>query len=309
MQQQKFIIRRILSAFVVLFGISTIIFFMVHLIPGDPAAVMLGVRATPDRVAALRQNLGLDEPLLRQYVTFLGNVVQGDLGRSFRTDRPVGHEIRVRMWPTIQLALAGMGLALVIGIVAGVLAAAHRDTWIESLVMIVAMIGISVPNFVFGMLLILFFSIQLRWLPTMGYGTWQHLVAPALSLGFLYSAIIARIARSSMVEVLGTDYIRSARAKGLNERMVLYKHALKNELIPVVTIAGLYLGVLLGGTVVIETLFSWPGLGRLVVESILARDYPMIQGLILVIATGFVLVNLLVDLSYGFLDPRIRYED
>ena len=305
---QQYIIRRILSSFVVLFGISTLIFFMIHLIPGDPAAVMLGVRATPERVAALRQSMGLDEPLLRQYASFFADLARGDLGRSFRTNRPVGYEIQIRMWPTIQLALTGMGLALLIGIVAGVLAAAHRDTWVESLVMIIAMIGISVPNFVFGMLLLLFFSVRLRWLPTMGYGTWQHLVAPTLSLGFLYSAIIARIARSSMVEILGMDYIRAARAKGLSERVVLYKHALKNGLIPVVTIAGLYLGVLLGGTVVVETLFSWPGLGRLAVESILARDYPMIQGIILVIATGFVIVNLLVDLSYGFLDPRIRYE-
>ncbi len=305
---QQYIIRRILSSFVVLFGISTLIFFMIHLIPGDPAAVMLGVRATPERVAALRQSMGLDEPLLRQYAGFFADLARGDLGRSFRTNRPVGYEIQIRMWPTIQLALTGMGLALLIGIVAGVLAAAHRDTWVESLVMIIAMIGISVPNFVFGMLLLLFFSVRLRWLPTMGYGTWQHLVAPTLSLGFLYSAIIARIARSSMVEILGMDYIRAARAKGLSERVVLYKHALKNGLIPVVTIAGLYLGVLLGGTVVVETLFSWPGLGRLAVESILARDYPMIQGIILVIATGFVIVNLLVDLSYGFLDPRIRYE-
>jgi len=173
--------------------------------------------------------------------------------------------------------------------------------------MVVAMIGISLPNFVLGMLLMLFFSVHLRWLPTMGYGTPFHLVLPALSLGFLYSAIIARITRSSMVEILGMDYIRSARAKGLNEQAVMYKHALRNGLIPVVTIAGLYLGVLLGGAVVIETLFSWPGLGRLAVESIAARDYPMIQGIVLVLATGFVFVNLLVDISYGFLDPRIQY--
>ena len=304
----QFIIRRVLVSFVVLFMISTFVFFMIHLIPGDPAAVMLGVRATPDRVAALRESMGLDEPLVSQYVGFLRNLAAGDLGRSFRTNRPVAQEIAVRLWPTIQLALAGMGLALVIGVVAGVVAAARRDTWIESAVMVIAMIGISVPNFVFGMLLMLLFSVRLRWLPTMGYGTWQHLVAPALSLGFLYAAIIARICRSSMVEILGMDYIRSARAKGLNERVVLFKHALKNGLIPVVTIAGLYLGVLLGGTVVVETLFSWPGLGRLAVESISARDYPVIQGIILVIASGFVLVNLLVDLSYGFLDPRIRYE-
>ncbi len=304
---QQFIIRRILVAFVVLFGVSTFVFFMVHLIPGDPATVMLGVRATPSRVAALRESMGLDEPLVVQYGNFLLNVAQGDFGRSFRTNRPVVHEIQVRMWPTVQLALAGMGLALLIGIASGVLAASKRDTWVESLVMVVAMIGISLPNFVLGMLLMLFFSVHLRWLPTMGYGTPFHLVLPALSLGFLYSAIIARITRSSMVEILGMDYIRSARAKGLNEQAVMYKHALRNGLIPVVTIAGLYLGVLLGGAVVIETLFSWPGLGRLAVESIAARDYPMIQGIVLVLATGFVFVNLLVDISYGFLDPRIQY--
>lgn len=304
---QQFIIRRILIAFVVLFGVSTFVFFMVHLIPGDPATVMLGVRATPTRVAALRESMGLDEPLVVQYGNFLLNVVQGDFGRSFRTNRPVVHEIQVRMWPTVQLALAGMGLALLIGIASGVLAASKRDTWVESAVMVLAMIGISIPNFVLGMLLMLFFSVHLRWLPTMGYGTPFHLVLPALSLGFLYSAIIARITRSSMVEILGMDYIRSARAKGLSEQTVMYKHALRNGLIPVVTIAGLYLGVLLGGAVVIETLFSWPGLGRLAVESIAARDYPMIQGIVLVLATGFVFVNLLVDISYGFLDPRIQY--
>ncbi len=304
---QQFIIRRILIAFVVLFGVSTFVFFMVHLIPGDPATVMLGVRATPTRVAALRESMGLDEPLVVQYGNFLLNVVQGDFGRSFRTNRPVVHEIQVRMWPTVQLALAGMGLALLIGIASGVLAASKRDTWVESAVMVLAMIGISIPNFVLGMLLMLFFSVHLLWLPTMGYGTPFHLVLPALSLGFLYSAIIARITRSSMVEILGMDYIRSARAKGLSEQTVMYKHALRNGLIPVVTIAGLYLGVLLGGAVVIETLFSWPGLGRLAVESIAARDYPMIQGIVLVLATGFVFVNLLVDISYGFLDPRIQY--
>jgi len=304
---QQFIIRRILVAFVVLFGVSTFVFFMVHLIPGDPATVMLGVRATPTRVAALRESMGLDEPLVVQYGNFLLNVVQGDFGRSFRTNRPVVHEIQVRMWPTVQLAFAGMGLALLIGIASGVLAASKRDTWVESAVMVLAMVGISIPNFVLGMLLMLLFSVHLRWLPTMGYGTPLHLVLPALSLGFLYSAIIARITRSSMVEILGMDYIRSARAKGLSEQTVMYKHALRNGLIPVVTIAGLYLGVLLGGAVVIETLFSWPGLGRLAVESIAARDYPMIQGIVLVLATGFVFVNLLVDISYGFLDPRIQY--
>jgi len=304
---QQFIIRRILVAFVVLFGVSTFVFFMVHLIPGDPATVMLGVRATPSRVAAIRENMGLDEPLVVQYGNFLLNVVQGDFGRSFRTNRPVVYEIQVRMWPTVQLAFAGMGLALLIGIASGVLAASKRDTWVESAVMVVAMIGISIPNFVLGMLLMLLFSVHLRLLPTMGYGTPLHLILPALSLGFLYSAIIARITRSSMVEILGMDYIRSARAKGLRDRKVMYKHALRNGLIPVVTIAGLYLGVLLGGAVVIETLFSWPGLGRLAVESISARDYPMIQGIVLVLATGFVVVNLLVDISYGFLDPRIQY--
>lgn len=305
---KHFIIRRAFASVIVLWGVSTLIFFTVHMIPGDPARIMLGVRATPERVESLRESMGLDDPLLTQYFRFFGNVARGDLGRSFRTNRPVGHEIAVRVGPTVQLAFAGMGLALIIGVSAGVLAAAFRDTWVETTVMMVAMIGISVPNFVLGMLLMLYFSLHLRWLPTMGHGTWQHFVAPVISLGFLYSAIIARITRSSMVEILGMDYIRSARAKGLSERVVMTKHALKNGLIPVVTIAGLYLAVLLGGTVVVETLFSWPGLGRLAVESILARDYPMIQAIILVISSGFVLINFLVDLSYGFLDPRIRYD-
>ncbi len=281
---------------------------MVHLLPGDPAAMMLDVRATPERVQELRESMGLDRPLPVQYFEFITGAIRGDLGRSFRSGRPVVTEIQRRLWPTLQLAFSGIGLALVFGVITGTLSAAKRDTWLEAIIMIIAMIGISMPNFVLGMLIILIFSLRLGWLPMMGYGSLINLIAPAICLGFLYAAIMARLIRSSMIEVLSMDYIRTAKSKGLSQRVVFLKHALKNGLIPVITIAGLYLGVLLGGTVVIEELFTWPGMGRLAVNAIAARDYPVVQGVILYIATGFVIINLLVDLSYGFLDPRIKYE-
>ncbi|MBA7493875.1 Glutathione transport system permease protein GsiC [subsurface metagenome] len=285
-----------------------LIFLLVHLIPGDPAAQMLGHMATTESVARLRESMGLNDPLPTQYIRFIKKALVGDMGRSFRSNRTVVYEISKRLWPTVQLAITGVGIAFILGITAGIIAAAKKDTWIDSLVMIFAMFGISMPNFVLGMFILLLFSIRLGWLPVMGYGTLRHLIGPAVSLGLLYSAIMARLVRSSMIEVLGMDYIRTARAKGVPNRVVFYKHALKNSLIPVITVAGMYLGVLLGGTVVIESLFSWPGIGRLAIEAIYARDYPLVQGIVLLVATAFVFINLIVDLSYGLLDPRIRYE-
>ena len=295
-------------AILILFGVTLLIFLLVHLIPGDPAAQMLGVMATTESIAELRESMGLNDPLPTQYVRFIKKALVGDFGRSFKSNRPVKDEILIRLWPTVQLAIAGVGIAFIIGITAGTIAASKKDTWIDYLVISFTTLGMSVPNFVLGMFIILVFSIWLGWLPTMGYGTPKHFIGPVLSLGSLYFAIMARLTRSSMIESLGMDYIRTARAKGLPNKVVLYKHALKNSLIPVVTVAGMYLGVLFGGTIVIETLFSWPGIGRLVVGAVYARDYPVIQGVVLYMATAFVFINLLVDLSYGLLDPRIRYE-
>lgn len=305
---KAYIIRRILLSIIILFGVTILIFLLVHMIPGDPAAQMLGVLATSENIAQLREEMGLNDPLPTQYFNYIKNALGGDLGRSFKSKRLVTREIGVRLWPTLQLAIAGVTIAFLLGITAGIIAATKKDTWTDYLVMILASVGMSIPNFVLGMLIILIFAFWLRWLPTMGYGSFRHFIGPAASLGLLYFAIMARLARSSMIEALGTDYIRTARAKGLPNRVVLYKHALRNSLIPVITVGGIYLGVLLGGTVVVETLFSWPGIGKLAVEAVYARDYPVIQGIVLLMATGFVFINLLVDLSYGFLDPRIGYE-
>jgi peptide/nickel transport system permease protein len=268
---------------------------------------MLDVRADAESIAKLREELGLNDPLPVQYYNFIARLVRGNLGRSFRTNRPVIDEIKPRLWPTVQLAVAGMAGAVVLGGVAGVVAAARRDTWLDSVMMVVAMLGVSIPSFLSGMIGILVFSVYLGWLPSMGHGTIRHLILPAMSLAVLYSAVIARLVRASMIEILNTDYVRTARAKGLPERQTLYKHALRNGLIPVITVVGIYFGLLLGGTFVVETLFSWPGIGRLAVVAILNRDFPVIQGVVLFVAGGLVFVNLVVDLTYGFLDPRIRY--
>lgn len=305
---KAYIIRRIFLSIIILFGVTLLIFLMVHLIPGNPAAQILGELATSESIAKLTELMGLNDPLPTQYIRYIKKALAGDFGRSFKSNRPVTYEIRMRLWPTAQLAIAGVGIAFIFGVGGGIIAASKKDTWIDYLVIIFATLGMSMPNFVLAIFIILVFSLRLRWLPTMGYGTFRHFIGPAVSLGLMYFAIMARLARSSMIEALGMDYIRTARAKGLPNKVVLYKHALRNSLIPITTVAGMYLGWLLGGTVIIETLFSWPGIGRLAVEAIYARDYPVIQGIVLFMATVFVLINLLVDLSYAFLDPRISYE-
>lgn len=307
-----YIIRRIGLMVFILLGVSVITFSMMHFVPGDPAEVIAikryGEEVTAETIEHVRAELGLDRPVPVQYLRWLTSVLQGELGYSFRTDRPVLDEILTRLPATIQLALAGMLVALIIAIPVGIISATRQYSTVDNLSMFGALLGVSMPNFWLGLLLILFFSVYLGWLPVFGRGGIEHLVLPAITLGTGMAAITTRLIRSSMLEVLGQDYIQTARAKGLKERIVIYKHALKNALIPVVTIVGLQFAALLEGAVIVEVIFAWPGIGRLLVDSIFARDFMLIQGCILFIAAMFVLVNLLVDISYAYLDPRIRYE-
>ncbi len=304
----RYILKRVVLALPVLLGVSVVVFVAIRLIPGDPAQLMAGQAATQEVVQQIRQSLGLDQPLPVQYLYFLRNVVRGDLGRSLFNGAPVAEELAQRFPRTVRLALASMAVASLIGIPAGILAATRRSTWVDTAVMLVALAGVSVPVFWLGLNLILLFSVRLQWLPSFGYETWRHLVLPSLTLGAASTAIVARMTRSAMLEVLGQDYVRTARAKGLAERVVVNRHALRNALIPVVTVLGLQLGTLLSGAVLTETVFAWPGIGRLLVEAVLARDYPIIQGATLLIAATFVVLNVAVDVLYGLLDPRIRYE-
>ncbi len=304
----RYVLKRVLLALPVLVGVSVVVFVAIRLIPGDPAQLMAGQAATQEVVQQIRQSLGLDQPLPVQYLYFLRNVVRGDLGRSLFNGAPVVEELAQRFPRTVRLAFASMAVASLIGIPAGILAATRRSTWVDTAVMLVALVGVSVPVFWLGLNLILLFSVRLQWFPSFGYETWRHLVLPSLTLGAASAAIVARMTRSAMLEVLNQDYVRTARAKGLAERVVVNRHALRNALIPVVTVLGLQLGTLLSGAVLTETVFAWPGIGRLLVEAVLARDYPIIQGATLLIAATFVVLNVAVDVLYGLLDPRIRYE-
>jgi ABC-type dipeptide/oligopeptide/nickel transport system permease component len=304
----RYVLKRVVLALPVLLGVSVVVFVAIRLIPGDPAQLMAGQAATQEVVQQIRQSLGLDQPVPVQYLYFLRNVVRGDLGRSLFNGAPVVEELAQRFPRTVRLALASMAVASLIGIPAGILAATRRSTWVDTAVMLVALAGVSVPVFWLGLNLILLFSVRLQWFPSFGYETWRHLVLPSLTLGAASAAIVARMTRSAMLEVLGQDYVRTARAKGLAERVVVNRHALRNALIPVVTVLGLQLGTLLSGAVLTETVFAWPGIGRLLVEAVLARDYPIIQGATLLIAATFVVLNVAVDVLYGLLDPRIRYE-
>ncbi|MCL0066357.1 ABC transporter permease [Thermodesulfovibrionales bacterium] len=307
-----YIIRRLGLMVFIMLGVSVITFSMIHLVPGDPAEVIAteryGEEITAETIEHVRRELGLDQPVYVQYARWLINVLQGDLGYSFRTDRPVLDEILTRLPATIQLALAGMLVALIIAIPVGIISATRQYSAVDNISMFGALLGVSMPNFWLGLLLIMFFSVHLGWLPVFGRGGIEHLILPSITLGTGMAAITTRLIRSSMLEVLKADYIRTARAKGLKEKVVIYKHALKNALIPVVTIVGLQFASLLEGAVIVEVIFAWPGIGRLLVDSIFARDFMLIQGCILFIAAMFVLVNLLVDISYAYLDPKIRYE-
>jgi len=304
----SYIARRLLLAVPALWGVVTLVFLALRLIPGDPALVMAGEAAPHEVVEAIRLEFGLDQPLPVQYGIFLARLVRGDLGRSVRTRHPVASEIWARLPATAELALASMLIATVLGVAAGVISATRQNTVVDYMSTVGALLGISVPVFWLGLMGMWFFSVQLRWLPVGGRGTLHHLILPALTLGAATIGMVARMTRSSMLEVLRQDYIRTARAKGLRERQVNQKHALRNALIPVVTIVGLQIGGLLGGAVLTETVFAWPGVGRLAVDSILNRDYPVVQGVVIMVAVIFVLANIGVDILYSVIDPRIRQE-
>ncbi len=302
--------RRLLLAVPVVFGVSVVVFSIVHLLPGDPVlAILSGANATPEQVAELRAQLRLEDPLVVQYLRFLGRAATGDFGRSIFSRRPVIDEIADQLPATLQLAGTAILIAAIIGLALGVMAAVRHNTWIDRLAMLMALGGVSMPSFWLGLLLILIFSLQLGWLPATGQGGLSRLVLPAATIGLNYSAVIARLVRSSLLEVLGNNYIVTARAKGLSERPVVLKHALGNALIPVTTIIGVQLGNLLAGAIIVETVFSRQGMGRLAVTAVLDKDYPLIQGVVLVSALGYVVVNLLVDLSYSVVDPRIRHRE
>lgn len=304
----QYIIRRLLIAIPVLLGVATMVFVAIRLVPGDPAEVMAGEMATAGDVQLIRHQLGLDRPLPVQYLIYLRDLVTGDLGRSTSSQLPVVTEIGTRFPNTLWLTVAAMAVAAAIGLATGVLSATRHNSLLDNACMLLALLGVSVPVFWLGLMLIMLFSVRFPLFPAGGMGGAENLVLPAITLGAASTGIISRMTRSSLLDVVGQDFIRTAWAKGLSERVVILKHALKNALIPVITVVGLQMGTLLGGAVLTETVFSWPGLGRLTVESILARDYPMVQGSVLVLGASFVTINLIVDVLYAFVDPRIRFD-
>ena len=304
----RYLIRRLLLTIPVLLGVATLVFSLIHFIPGDPAQAMLGEGAAPDEVAQLRARLGLDRPLLVQYGSFLQGLARGDLGVSLRNDQPVLQQILDRMPATAELAFASMAVAVLIALPLGIVAAVWKGTLVDHSAMTLSLIGISVPNFWLGPLLAIVFAVELGWLPVGGRGTLAHLVLPAVTLGAALAAILARMTRASLLEELREPYVLAARAKGVSRTRAILHHAFRNSLIPIVTILGLQFGVVLTGAVITETIFAWPGIGRLLIQSISFRDYPTVQGCVLLIAVTYVGVNLLTDLTYGFLDPRIRVD-
>ena len=302
----SFLARRLALTVVVLLGVATLVFSLIHLVPGDPAQAMLGEGAAPEDIAQLRARLGLDRPLIEQYATYMRGLAKGDLGTSLRTQQPVTGQIAERIPATAELAGAAMLVAVTLALPLGVIAAVWRGTWVDQGAMALALAGISVPGFWLGPLLALVFAVELGWLPVSGRGTLAHLVLPAITLGAALAAILARMTRASVLEELREQYVVAARARGASRARAVVVHALRNSLIPVVTILGLQLGAVLTGSIITETIFSWPGVGRLLIQSINFRDYPMVQGCILLIAATYVAMNLLTDVVYGWLDPRIR---
>lgn len=310
-----YLIKRIFALVPVMFVVATVVFFLIHLIPGEPASVLLGPNATPADVKKLRSQMGLDQPLHYQFVIWVSRILQGNLGDSIFLDRAVTRAVLERTEPTLVLVVLSLIVAILIGIPAGVLAAVKPNRWLDKTLMIFAILGVSIPTFWLGLNFIELFSILLNWLPAAGYapisaGIWMNLrymILPALSLGFNQSALIARICRSSMLEVMQQDYIRTARSKGLVERVVILKHALRNVMIPTITVIGTSFAVLIGGAVVTEIVFNIPGIGLLIINSVLRRDYPVIQGCVLFIAAAYVLINLVVDITYAYIDPRVKY--
>ncbi|MBA2448016.1 MAG: ABC transporter permease [Chloroflexi bacterium] len=310
-----YVLKRLVAMVPVLLLVSIVIFSLLHLTPGDPVVVMLGEEATPESRDALRRELGLDRPLPIQYGVWLGRVLQGDLGRSIRTHQPVSEAILQRLPVTLELSLLAMVVSLAIALPAGIVAAVRRNSNADLLSTVFSLLGVSMPNFLLAVLLIYVLSLQLRWLPPIGYvnpfedlgANLKAMIMPSITLGTALAAVVARLTRSALLEVLNQDYVRTAWAKGLRESVIIQRHAMKNSLIPVVTVVGLQLGNLLGSAIVTETIFALPGVGRLVIDSIFQRDFPLVQGVVLYLALIFLLINLLVDLLYAYLDPRIRY--
>ncbi|MBD1866321.1 ABC transporter permease [Cyanobacteria bacterium FACHB-471] len=334
----RYIVRRLLGLVPVFLGITLLVFTLLHAIPGDPAVFLMGERATPDQIAAFREQMGLNEPLPIQYLTFLGSLLRLDFGNSIVTGIPIAAEIGRRWAASFELTASAVLFSILVGVPAGIIAAVRKNSWVDNLAMTVSLVGVSMPVYWLGLLLIYLFAVNLGWLPpsgrigiSEGFGfqpitgfyvldallrfnftalrdILAHLILPAIALGTIPLAIVARLTRSAMLEVLSQDYIRTARAKGLLERWVILKHALKNALLPVITIIGLQFGTLLSSAVLTETIFSWPGIGEWIYGGILARDYPVVQGGVVFVSITFVLINLLVDLSYAFFDPRIQYK-
>lgn len=303
----NYFLKRLFGLIPTLLIVAVIVFLFVHMLPGDPARIIAGPEADSAVIELVRKELGLNRPLWSQFLHYIGNILQGDFGTSLVSKRPVANEIASRFMPTLLLTLASMAWATLFGLAIGIIAAVWRNRWPDNLSMIIAVSGISFPAFALGMLLMQVFSVELGWLPTVGADSWQHYILPSLALGAAVAAVMARFTRASFVEVLQEDYIRTARAKGLSETKVVIKHGLRNAMIPVLTMMGLQFGFLLGGSIVIEKVFNWPGLGRLLVDSVEMRDYPVIQAEVLLFSLEFIVINLVVDLLYAAINPTIRY--
>ncbi len=303
----KYITKKLIFMIPVLIGLTIIVFMILHLSDGSPVDLIVGPNATPEVYQNITESLGLDKPLYVQYFTFLKGILKGDLGNSILQNRPVSELIVERFPVTLKIGIYSILLSFLIAVPIGIIAAVNRNTYKDYVSMTAALVGISMPTFWFGLLLIYFFSYKLGWFPISGYGTAKHLILPVITVGLTDAAVTARMVRSSMLEVVGEDYIRTAKAKGLSQKIVIYKHALKNALIPVITLLGMRIGWVFGGSVILETVFSIPGIGRLMVDAIFARDYPVVQGAMLVLAATVLLGNLLADILYALVDPRIKY--
>ncbi|KAF1065391.1 MULTISPECIES: glutathione ABC transporter permease GsiC [unclassified Variovorax] len=304
----NYFLKRLLGLIPTLLIVAVLVFLFVHMLPGDPARLAAGQEADEQTVAMVRAELGLDKPLPQQFANFFTHMLQGDFGTSIRTRRPVSTEIAERFFPTVMLTVTSMVWAVIFGMGIGIVSAVYRNQWPDRIGMTLAVSGISFPAFALGMLLMQIFSVQLGWLPTVGAATWKHYILPSITLGAAVAAVMARFTRASFVEVIQEDFVRTARAKGVRERSVIIKHCLRNALIPVVTMMGLQFGFLLGGSILVEAVFNWPGLGRLLVDAVQMRDYPVIQTLVLLFSLEFILINLVVDVLYGFINPTIRYK-
>ncbi len=304
---RTYVLRRLLHSLITLVGVSLVVFAILRILPGDPARMMLPDGAPQSAVDEMSRGLGLDKPLYMQYIVFVQSVARGDFGQSFQYRAPATAVVGERVWPTIHLSLAALAITVLVGVPAGILAAARRGTILDYGSIFLTALGQSLPNFWLGIMLILLFGVALGWLPTSDYQGPIYLVLPAITLAAFPTALVARLTRSSMLEVLGREYIRTARSKGLRESAIIIGHALKNAAIPVITILGLQIGVLLGGAVITESVFSWPGIGKLVVDSIFRRDFPVVQAILILSATIFIVINFVVDMTYTVLDPRIKY--